>query len=57
MHHGSGALLGSPFVVIGLSGYLGEGLHHLLLIISILFAVIVLVSGILRRSLQLRRRG
>ncbi len=57
MHHGSGALLASPLLVIGLSGYFGEGLRHLLLAVSLLFAVSVLVSGIVRRSLELRRRS
>lgn len=56
MHPGSGALLASPFIVIALSEYFGERVHHLLIVVALLFAVSVLVSGIARRSLELRRR-
>jgi hypothetical protein len=56
MHRGPGALLASPFIAIALSRYFGETTHHLLVVVAILFAVSVLVSGIVRRSLELRRR-
>lgn len=52
MHNVSGLLFASTFGRAAFSGYLGEGLHHLLLVTSILFVVIVLASFVVSRGLK-----
>ncbi len=51
---GTRVLLTSTGVLVGLSGYLGETLRGILLVLSLLFVVLVLVSFIVSRLLMRR---
>lgn len=52
--NGTGALLASAGVLIGVAGFLGEAVRSILLVLSLLFVVLVFVSFIATRMVGRR---